>query len=91
MQNKKIPMRMCVGCHEMKPKRELVRIVRSKDGEISLDRTGKLAGRGAYICPDAKCLAKARKKNALGNAFGCQIPDEVYDQLTEQMEQNINA
>ena len=78
MQKKKIPMRQCVGCREMKPKRELIRVVRSP-------------GRGAYICPDAKCLAKARKKNALGNAFGCQIPDEVYDQLTEQMEQNINA
>jgi len=75
----------------MKPKRELIRVVRSPEGEIALDFRGKNPGRGAYICPDAKCLAKARKKNALGNAFGCQIPDEVYDQLTEQMEQNINA
>ena len=91
MQNKKIPMRQCVGCREMKPKRELIRVVRSPEGEIALDFRGKNPGRGAYICPDAKCLAKARKKNALGNAFGCQIPDEVYDQLTEQMEQNINA
>ena len=91
MQKKKIPMRQCVGCREMKPKRELIRVVRSPEGEIALDFRGKNPGRGAYICPDAKCLAKARKKNALGNAFGCQIPDEVYDQLTEQMEQNINA
>ena len=91
MQKKKIPMRQCVGCREMKPKRELIRVVRSPEGEIALDFRGNNPGRGAYICPDAKCLAKARKKNALGNAFGCQIPDEVYDQLTEQMEQNINA
>ncbi|MGN0661231.1 MAG: RNase P modulator RnpM [Oscillospiraceae bacterium] len=81
MQTKKIPMRMCIGCHEMKPKRELVRIVRSKDGEISLDRTGKLAGRGAYICIGAKCLAKAQKSKALQKAFGAEIPDEIYDRL----------
>lgn len=62
MQKKKIPMRQCVGCREMKPKRELIRVVRSPEGDIALDFRGKNPGRGAYICPDAKCLAKARKK-----------------------------
>lgn len=91
MQKKKIPMRQCVGCREMKPKRELIRVVRSPEGEISLDFRGKNPGRGAYICPDPACLAKAQKKNALGKAFSCQIPDEVYDQLCEQMGSSTDA
>ena len=86
MQKKKIPMRQCVGCREMKPKRELIRVVRSPEGEIGLDFRGKNPGRGAYLCPDPACLAKARKKNALGDAVQCQVPDEVYDQLCAQME-----
>ena len=66
---KKIPMRMCVGCHEMKPKKELTRIVRSPEGEVSLDPTGKKSGRGAYLCGDINCLKKARKTRALERKF----------------------
>ena len=74
---KKIPMRRCVGCMEQRPKRELIRVVRSPEGEISLDTTGKKSGRGAYLCPDPACLAKARKARRLERALECEIPDEV--------------
>ena len=82
---KKIPLRQCLGCREMKPKRELIRVVRSPEGEISLDFKGKKPGRGAYVCPDSACLAKARKSRALERAFETAIPPEVYDQLEQQM------
>ena len=84
---KKIPMRMCIACREMKPKKELIRVVRSPEGEIALDFNGKKPGRGAYVCPDAECLKKARKSRALERAFELAIPDEVYDALQAQMEQ----
>lgn len=83
---KKIPQRKCIGCEEMTGKKELVRIVRSKDGEISLDPTGKKSGRGAYICKDSECLAKAIKKKAIERSFKCAVPSEVYDQLQQEME-----
>lgn len=83
---KKIPMRQCLGCREMKPKKELIRVVRSPDGEISLDFKGKASGRGAYICPDSACLKKAVKAKALEKAFSMSIPPEIYDKLQEQME-----
>ena len=83
---KKIPMRQCLGCREMKPKRELIRAVRSPEGEVSLDFKGKAPGRGAYICPDRECLKKAIKSNALSRAFSTEIPREVYEELTKQME-----
>ena len=83
---RKIPMRQCVGCREMKPKKDLVRVVRSPQGEISLDARGKAPGRGAYVCPDATCLKKAAKARALDRALDTQIPQEVYDQLVRQME-----
>ena len=83
---KKIPMRMCVGCREMKPKRELIRVVRSPEGEISLDFRGKANGRGAYVCPDPACLKKAIKARALERAFETKIPEEIYALLTAQME-----
>ncbi|MCD7822077.1 MAG: YlxR family protein [Clostridiales bacterium] len=83
---KKIPMRQCVGCREMKPKRELIRVVRSPEGELSLDFRGKKPGRGAYVCPNGDCLKRARKSNALGRAFSMKIPDEVYEALEGQME-----
>ena len=86
---KKIPMRQCLGCREMKPKRELIRVVRSPEGEISLDFKGKASGRGAYVCPDAQCLKKAVKARALERAFSCQIPQDIYDKLNEQMEAGI--
>lgn len=84
---KTVPMRKCTGCMEQKPKRELIRVVRSPEGEISLDSTGKKPGRGAYICRDAQCLAKARKAKRLERAFSCQIPDEVYATLEEALSQ----
>ncbi len=83
---KKIPMRQCLGCREMKPKKELIRVVRSPEGDISLDFRGKAPGRGAYICPDAQCLKKAVRARALEKAFSAQIPEEVYEKLNEEME-----
>lgn len=82
MQQKKTPMRKCVGCNEMKPKKELVRVVRSPEGEISVDPNGKKNGRGAYICPDKACLMKAKKAGRLEKAFECAIPEEVYAVLS---------
>lgn len=83
---KKIPMRQCVGCREMKAKKELVRVVRSPEGEISLDFRGKAPGRGAYVCPQAECLRRAIKSRALERGHDCQIPQEIYDQLLLRME-----
>ncbi len=83
---KKIPMRQCLGCREMKPKRELIRVVRSPEGAISLDFKGKANGRGAYVCPEMACLKKAMKSKAIERAFETSIPEEIYAQLTEQME-----
>ena len=82
---KKIPQRQCVGCREMKDKRELIRVVKSPEGEVSLDFRGKKPGRGAYVCPNAECLKKARKSRALELAFSAQIPAEVYDALEQEM------
>lgn len=82
---KKIPLRMCTGCGEMKPKKELVRVVRSKEGEISLDLTGRKAGRGAYVCRSLDCLKKARKARRIERSLDCQIPDEVYDAMEKEM------
>ena len=83
---KKIPMRQCLGCREMKPKRELIRVVKSPEGEISLDFKGKKPGRGAYLCPDPQCLARARKARALERAFSAQTPDQEYESLAAEME-----
>lgn len=85
MKAKKIPLRMCTGCGEMFDKRELVRVVKSPEGEVSLDLTGKKSGRGAYVCKNADCLKKARKKKALERAFGIQIEDSVYDKMEEEI------
>ena len=82
---KKIPMRMCLGCNEMKPKKELIRVVRSPEGEISLDTTGKKSGRGAYVCPNAECLRLARKSRKLEKSFSCRISDEVYDNMEREL------
>lgn len=84
--DKKIPMRQCLGCREMKPKRELIRVVRSAEGSISLDFKGKAPGRGAYVCPDAQCLKKAIRGKALERAFSCRIPEEIYQALEQEME-----
>jgi len=85
---KKIPLRMCSGCSERKPKKELVRVVRSPEGEISLDATGKKAGRGAYLCNSRDCLKRARKAKRLERALKCQMPADVYDHLEEAMSQS---
>ena len=82
---KKIPMRQCLGCREMKPKPELIRVVRSPEGELSLDFRGKKPGRGAYVCPDPACLKKARKSRALERAFETAIPPEVYDAMEAEL------
>ena len=83
---KKIPMRQCTGCREMKPKRELIRVVRSPENDISLDFKGKAQGRGAYLCHDPECLKKAIKNKALERSLEVAIPDYIYAQLKEQME-----
>lgn len=88
---RKLPQRQCLGCREMKNKKDLIRAVRSPEGEISLDFKGKKPGRGAYVCPDAGCLAKARKSRALERAFGAPIPAEVYDLLARQMRDEDNG
>ena len=85
MKAKKVPMRMCTGCGEMFDKRTLVRVVKSPEGEISLDLTGKKSGRGAYVCKNPDCLKKARKKKALERAFSVQISEEVYNAMEEEM------
>ena len=82
---KKIPMRQCLGCREMKPKSELIRVVRAPEGGISLDFRGKKPGRGAYLCPDPQCLARAKKGRAIERAFSAQVDPEVYAALEEQM------
>ncbi len=86
MQQKKSPMRQCLGCREQKAKKDLIRVVRSPEGAISLDFRGKASGRGAYVCPQPDCLKKAIRAHALERALGCQIPAEVYEQLQKQME-----
>ena len=83
---KKIPQRQCMGCRERKAKREMIRVVRGTDGNVSLDFGGKLNGRGAYICPDPECLAKARRSKALERSLEVEIPAEVYDRLTREIE-----
>lgn len=96
---KKIPLRKCSGCGEMKPKRELIRVVKAPDikddegqvvsqGEISLDLTGKKPGRGAYVCKSSECLVLARKARRFERAFSCKIPDSVYDSMEEELTAN---
>lgn len=85
MAEKKIPERRCVGCAGHFPKNSLIRILRTPEGEIVLDETGKKSGRGAYICKNAACLAKARKAKRLESSLECSIPAEVYDRLSEDL------
>ena len=85
---KKIPMRQCLGCREMKPKRELIRVVRSPEGDVSLDFKGKKPGRGAYVCPNEECLKKAIKSKALARALEVSVPENIYEELAGHMEEN---
>ena len=88
---KKIPMRQCLGCNEHKPKIELLRVVKDPHGEISLDFTGKKSGRGAYICHDVTCLKTARKSRRIDKNLECEIPEEVYDAMEQELEQSNDA
>ena len=83
---KKIPQRQCMGCREKKAKRDMIRVVRTTEGTVSLDFSGKLNGRGAYVCPDMECLKKAQKSRSLERCLEMEIPQEVYDRLTREME-----
>ena len=83
---KKIPQRQCMGCRERKAKRELIRVVRTPEGGVSLDFGGKTNGRGAYLCPDPECLKKAIRSKALDRSLEVEIPQEVYDRLQKEME-----
>lgn len=99
MKQKKVPLRKCTGCGEMKEKRELIRVVKAPDAKdengnviesksISLDLTGKKSGRGAYVCRSIECFEKARKARRFERAFGCKIPDEVYEQMQTELMQS---
>ncbi len=83
---KKAPVRLCVGCSAQKEKKELIRVVRSPEGEISIDRRGKKPGRGAYVCDSIECLRKARKSRRFERIFSCAIPDEIYAALEEELD-----
>lgn len=88
MKTKKIPMRMCLGCGEMRPKRELIRVVKSKEGDISLDLTGKKSGRGAYICKSVECFEKARKARKFERSFSCMIGEDIYNSMEGELREN---
>ena len=88
---KKIPQRQCMGCRERKPKRDMIRIVRTPEGVVSLDFGGKMNGRGAYICPNPECLKKVQKSKALDRSLEVTIPDEVYERLSKEMEAGKNG
>ncbi len=91
MKIRKIPMRQCLGCREKYPKKELIRVVRSPEGTLSLDFKGKAPGRGAYLCGKPECLKKARKSRAIERALETSVPDEVYAELEAQMEAGSDA
>lgn len=91
MTPKKIPLRRCCGCMDSKPKKELVRVVRNNEGEVSLDLVGKKPGRGAYVCKNTACLLKARKAKRLERALECEITDEIYENMTEEISQKENV
>ena len=91
MQQKKIPQRQCMGCRERMDKRDLIRVVRTPEGNVQLDFSGKLNGRGAYICPNPECLKKAQKAKSLERSLDVPIPQEVYDRLAKEMEAGNNG
>ncbi|SDK47036.1 RNase P modulator RnpM [Natronincola ferrireducens] len=86
MKTKKTPLRRCIGCNEMKTKKELIRIVKNKEGEVSLDITGKAHGRGAYICNNIQCFEKISKTKALNRAFQSEIPQEIYEKVIKEID-----
>ena len=86
MKQRKIPLRKCTGCNEMKSKKELIRVVKNEESQYSLDYTGKKAGRGAYVCPNLNCFAKAQKSKGLERSFKGAVPKEVYEELKKELE-----
>ena len=86
---RKIPERQCLGCNEHKPKMEMMRVVRTPEGEICLDFRGKMNGRGAYICRDTECLRKARKNHRIDRNLMCEIPEEVYDRMEKELKESV--
>lgn len=88
MKVRKVPLRKCVGCGEQKPKKSLIRIVKNKENELFVDFTGKANGRGAYICPDIGCLHIAQKKKALNRALECEISQEIFQRLEQELNSN---
>lgn len=88
---KKVPMRQCMGCRERKPKKEMIRVVRSPEGTVSLDFKGKAPGRGAYVCPSAECLKKAIRSKALDRNLEVTVPEEILERLSLEMEENREA
>lgn len=88
MKTKRIPERICIGCQQVKPKNELIRIVKSPEGEVSIDKTGKKSGRGAYICPKEECLKLAEKSRRIEKSFSCRIDAAVYEELENELKSN---
>ncbi|MFZ5352035.1 MAG: RNase P modulator RnpM [Bacillota bacterium] len=90
LKKKKIPLRKCLGCNEMKPKKELIRVVRSPEGKVSVDKTGKANGRGCYICPNLKCLESASKSKRIQAALEVPVENDLYENLREQIPEDVN-
>ena len=90
MKTRKIPLRMCLGCGEMKPKKEMIRVVKSPEGEVSLDFTGKKSGRGAYICRSAGCFEKARRARRFEKSLSCKIEESVYEVMEHELSAENN-
>ena len=88
MKTRKVPLRKCTGCQEMKNKKELIRIVKNDEGEFSIDFTGKKSGRGAYVCPSMECIEKARKNRGFEKSFKMAVPKDVYETLKRELEKN---
>ena len=91
MNKKKTPMRQCVGCKEMRNKKDMMRVLRTSDGEVVLDTTGKKNGRGAYLCMTKECLEKARKNKGLERSFKINIPDEIYEGMEREFEESVHG
>ena len=87
VQTKKVPLRKCAGCQEMKDKRELLRVIRTPEGEVRIDATGRANGRGVYLCKSLACFEKARKRQSLGRALSVPVPEEILDRLEEELRQ----
>ena len=81
-------MRQCLGCNEHRPKKEMIRVVRSPEGEISIDLVGKKSGRGAYICPERSCFVKARKSKRIENILECTISEKIYDEMEKSISES---